>query len=241
MFRNPLVRICFYLSFSLTVLMNQTVLILGIGVIIFFGLLYLNRNLFPEVLVRITPFFRFFPYMAVLYVGFSILLTTATMSEILIEIGFASLKILLMVSIMALYIEQSYSSGVLIALRSLWSTLNRPWKWVEDFFLFFELTFRFFPAFQKEWESIHKGKSALGLNANTTRWTQIQNVGHDLPGIILRNYRKAEETAKMMKLRGYGNQIPRGVAFPIRFYLSDGLFIIGIICCFFGVNFLGKI
>jgi len=181
MFQNPRVRICFYLSFSLKVLMNQTVLILGIGVIIFFGLLYLNRNLFPEVLVRITPFFRFFPYMAVLYVGSSILLTTATMSEILIEIGFTSLKILLMVSIMALYIEQSLSSGFLLALRSLWSTLNRPWKWVEDFFLFFELTFRFFPAFQKEWESTHKGKSALGLNANTTRWTQIQNVGHDLP------------------------------------------------------------
>ena len=79
--------------------MNQTILILGIGVIIIIGLLYLNRNLFPEVLVRIIPFFRFFPYMAVLYVGFSILLTTATMSEILIEIGFASLKIYLPLSI----------------------------------------------------------------------------------------------------------------------------------------------
>ena len=162
MFRNPLVRICFYLSFSLTVLMNQTVLILGIGVIIFFGLLYLNRNLFPEVLVRITPFFRFFPYMAVLYVGFSILLTTATMSEILIEIGFVSLKILLMVSIMALYIEQSLSSGVLIALRSLWSTLNRPWKWMEDFFLFFELIFRFFLLFRRSGSQSIRGNQLWG-------------------------------------------------------------------------------
>ena len=241
MFRNPLVQIWFYLSFSLTVLMNQRAIILGIGVIVFIGLLYLNRNLFSGVLVRIKPFLRFYPYMAVLYVGFSILLTTATLSEIFIEIGFTSLKISLMVSIMALYLEQSISSGVLIALRSLWSTMNRPWKWVEDFFLFFELIFRFFPAFQKEWESTYKGKSALGLNTKSSRWTYIQNAGRDLPGIIVRNYWKAEETAKMMKLRGYGNQIPRGVAFPIRFYLIDALFIVGLTSCFFVVNFLAKI
>ena len=70
--------------------------------------------------------------------------------------------------------------------------MNRPWKWVEDFFLFFELIFRFFPAFQKEWESTYKGKSALGLNTKTSRWAQIQNAGRDLPGIIVRNYWKAE-------------------------------------------------
>jgi len=183
--------------------MNQTVLILGIGVIIFIGLLYLNRNLFPEVLVRIIPFFRFFPYMAVLYVGFSILLTTATMSEILIEIGFASLKILLMVSIMALYIEQSLSSGVLLALRSLWSTLNRPWKWVEDFFLFFELTFLFF---MNDKERIQNALRLIGELEDVSRKEMHEILGksdnttkEDYEELILLEFRGIEKIKEILE------------------------------------------
>jgi energy-coupling factor transporter transmembrane protein EcfT len=62
-----------------------------------------------------------------------------------------------------------------------------------------------------------------------------------LPGIILRNYKRSEETSKMMQLRGYGKQIPRGIVYPVQFTLSDGLVFLLITLSFIGVNFIAKI
>ena len=54
--------------------------------------------------------------------------------------------------------------------------------------------------------------------AFTSTFTEINTV---LPGMILKSYRKAENTASVMQQRGYGNIIPRGIANPIPFKLND--------------------
>ncbi len=54
--------------------------------------------------------------------------------------------------------------------------------------------------------------------------------------MILQSYRKAETTAVVMKQRGYGNQIPRGVANPILFKISDLILLIIILIGFTFLN-----
>ena len=108
---------------------------------------------------------------------------------------------------------------------------------VEDIFMFLELTLRFYPTFQREWQTVTRSKKALGLSSSICRWEQIKSVANDLPGMILQSYRKAGNTATIMQQRGYGNQIPRGVANPILFKMSDMMLLIIIL---FGYTLLNR-
>jgi energy-coupling factor transporter transmembrane protein EcfT len=103
--------------------------------------------------------------------------------------------------------------------------------------MFLELTLRFYPTFQREWQTINRSKKALGLTSSLIRWGQIKSAVNDLPGMILQSYRKAENTAAIMLQRGYGNQIPRGVANPILFKISDLILLIIIL---FGFTLLNQ-
>ena len=241
MLQNPIVQFWFFFSVSLTILIQQFHLISLGGIAIIFVLILLYRKNCTGVLKRINPIIKIYPILFVLYIGFSSVLTTDSIDTILINICIASIKILLMISIMAFYLEQSKPSKILIALRSLWSKLNISWRVVEDLFLFFELTLRFLPTFQNEWESIKRGKVALGLQTVSTKRDQIRDMIKIIPGIILRNYKRSEETSKMMQLRGYGKQIPRGIVYPVQFTLNDGLVFLLITLSFIGVNFIAKI
>ena len=174
-----------FFSVSLTILIQQFHLISLGGIAIIFVLILLYHKNYTGVLKRINPIIKFYPILFVLYIGFSSVLTTDSIDIILINICIASIKILLMISIMAFYLEQSKPSEILIALRSLWSKLNISWRVVEDLFLFFELTLRFLPTFQNEWESIKRGKVALGLQIVSTKRDQIRDMIKILPGIIL--------------------------------------------------------
>ena len=241
MLQNPIVQFWFFFSCSLTILLHQFQLILLGGIAVFFVLILLYSKNYSGILKRISPIIKFYPILFVLYIGFSIVLTTDAIDTILINICIASIKILLMISIMAFYLEQSKPSEILIALRSLWSKLNISWRFVEDLFLFFELTLRFLPTFQNEWESIKWGKVALGLQTASTKRVQIREIVKTLPEIILRNYKRSEETSKIMKLRGYGKQIPRGIVYPVQSTVKDGLVFLLITLSFIGVNFIAKI
>ena len=102
--------------------------------------------------------------------------------------------------------------------------------------MFLELTLRFYPTFQREWQTINRSKKALGIVVSDSKWNRVKSVTNDLPGMILQSYRKAENTALIMQQRGYGKQIPRGVANPIFFKISDLLFIVIIVIGYILLN-----
>jgi energy-coupling factor transporter transmembrane protein EcfT len=145
---------------------------------------------------------------------------------ILNEAGFAMSKLLFLVIVMSLYLEISRKQNLVLSIRSIWRKMNLNWKKVEDMFIFLELTLRFYPTFQREWQTIIRSKKALGLTSSVGKWERIRSVANDLPGMILHSYRKAENTASVIQQRGYGKQIPRGVAYPILFKMSDLILLI---------------
>ena len=71
---------------------------------------------------------------------------------------------ILLVSMMTLYSILSKNSDIMIVIRGIWYKMGRPWQWVEDLILFIDITIRFFPSFQQQWQRIDRTRKSLGIN-----------------------------------------------------------------------------
>jgi energy-coupling factor transport system permease protein len=234
-FRNPLVRLWFFLWLVLAIFLAQTVFAWGVNIAIFTALLIQQRRRLPDIFRRIKPVVAFLPGLLFLYILFSLWLTDENWVVILRRAGFTGVRLTLVMGVMLLYFTPSGTPGVLTALRSLWLKLNRPWRWVEDFFLFLGLTLRFYPTFQQEWEHLQRAHRALGLQREQSRLERLKQIVRGLPGMFLYQYRRADDLALVMQVRGYGYRIPRGVANPVPFTYRDGLYLLAIPWLFLGI------
>jgi energy-coupling factor transporter transmembrane protein EcfT len=215
--KQPLIRLWLYLSFSTAVLLSPTLFHwLGYGLLFIFIALIENVSII-RIIRSLRSFFFFLPVMIGFYFIISIIMTQSTLFQIFVEIGTAMIKFILVMAIMNMYTIGSGTGSVFQALRSIWVQFNKPWRKVEDWFLFMEMTLRFYPSLQRDWsrwQGIHK---ALGLNIEKGRIQRWKETARQLPGMIMIHLHRADDIACAMTLRGYGRQIPRGVAQPIPF------------------------
>ena len=185
----------------------------------------------------IKPYLIFLPIMSIFYIAFSFLLTPMSASEILIYAVIALLKLSLLICIMSLYFIISDPSNLLIAFRSIWSKTKFPIKYIEDFILYLSLVMRFYPMMQQEWKYINRSRKALQLTDKLNKWQSTIQMTQSFPGILINVYKKAENIAAVMLMRGYGQQIPRGVTFPIEFGYKNFTLIILISVSLLLVNY----
>ena len=73
----------------------------------------------------------------------------------------------------------------------------------------------------------------LGLEASTPRLKKIIMVANEMPGLLIHELKRANDISIAMKLRGYGNQFPRGVTYPIPFNWNHGIMIFLITFAYF--------
>jgi len=217
MIKHPLVNLWFFLSYSFSLLLSTTYFGLGIFLLIFLVILWLNKKYFIQVLHHLKPNIYYFPIMIILYFIFSLLLTDNTLGIILNEAIFGCLKLFLMVGAMMFFFESTQNQDIVIIARSIWVRLNKPWKWVEDFFLFLGMTLRFYPTFQSNWQLLRNTRKSLGLEADLSYLGQVKIAAKEMPGLLIHQLRRADDIAMAMKLRGYGKQFPRGVTYPTIF------------------------
>jgi len=168
-----------------------------------------------QVLHRLKPIIYYFPIMIILYFIFSLFLTDNTLGIILNEAIFGCLKLFFMVGAMMLFFESTQSQDIVIIARSVWVRLNKPWQWVENFFLFLGMTLRFYPTFQSNWQLLRNTRKSLGLEEDLSYLGQVKIAAKEMPGLLIYQLQRADDIAMAMKLRGYGKQFPRGVTYPI--------------------------
>jgi len=233
---NPIVTSILYLGLAFSTILSKTWYGLSVFAILSIILIILNITYIKFVFKQVKPFLLFLPAMMFIYLIISFIFTNTIWTVILKEAGFAISKLLLLVIVMSLYIEISKKHNLVLAIRSIWSKLNLEWRKVDDMFMYLELTLRFYPTFQREWQILNRSKKALGIVTSESKWKRVRSVADDLPGMILQSYRKAENTALIMQQRGYGRQIPRGVANPILFKVNDLLFIVIIVTGYILLN-----
>jgi len=217
MIKHPLVNLWFFLGYSFSLLLSTTYFGLGIYLLIFLVIIWLNKKYFIQVLQGLKPIVYYLPIMIILYFIFSLFLTDNTLGIILNEVIFGCLKLFLMVGAMMFFFESIQNQDIVIIARSIWVRLNKPWKWVEDFFLFLGMTLRFYPTFQSNWQLLRNTRKSLGLEADLSYLGQVKIAAKEMPGLLIHQLRRADDIAMAMKLRGYGKQFPRGVTYPTIF------------------------
>jgi len=217
MIKHPLVNLWFFLGYSFSLLLSTTYFGLGIYFLIFLVIIWLNKKYFIQVLQGLKPIVYYLPIMIILYFIFSLFLTDNTLGIILNEAIFGCLKLFLMVGAMMFFFESKQNQDIVIIARSIWVRLNKPWKWVEDFFLFLGMTLRFYPTFQSNWKLLRNTRKSLGLEADLSYLGQVKIAAKEMPGLLIHQLRRADDIAMAMKLRGYGKQFPRGVTYPTIF------------------------
>ena len=233
---HPLVRFIFFLTFSFSVLFADTLTLWAIYFGIFVVTTGFDRTVILAVFSRIKPFIQFFPIMLVIYLAMSIFFTDATIYQAMVEVGFAFLRIVLMISIMSLYFESVGSPNFLLALRSIWFQTGLKWNWMENFFLFLDMTLRFYPSLQRDWITLSQSRDSLGFNQNNKRWDKIKLAAQDLPILLVVNLRKSQDIALAMQLRGFGESLPRCVYNATYFTTWHLLQFAGVIICFYLIN-----
>ena len=233
---HPLVRFIFFLTFSFSVLFADTLTLW----VIYFGIFVVttgfDRTVILAVLSRIKPFIQFFPIMLVIYLAVSIFFTDATIYQAMVEVGFAFLRIVLMISIMGIYFESVGSPNFLLAFRSIWFQTGLKWNWMENFFLFLDMTLRFYPSLQRDWITLSQSRESLGFNQNNNRWDKITLAAQDLPILLVVNLRKSQDIALAMQLRGFGESFPRCVYNATYFTTWHLLQFAGVVICFYLIN-----
>ena len=233
---HPLVRFIFFLTFSFSVLFADTLTLWAIYFGIFVVTTGFDRTVILAVFSRIKPFIQFFPIMLVIYLAMSIFFTDATIYQAMVEVGFAFLRIVLMISIMSLYFESVGSPNFLLALRSIWFQTGLKWNWMENFFLFLDMTLRFYPSIQRDWIMLSQSRESLGFNQNNKQWDKIKLAAQDLPILLVVNLRKSQDIALAMQLRGFGESLPRCVYNATYFTTWHLLQFAGVIICFYLIN-----
>ena len=233
---HPLVRFILFLAFSFSVLFADTLTLWAIYFGIFVVTTGFDRTVILAVFSRIKPFILFFPFMLVCYLAVSVFFTDATIYQAMVEVGFAFLRIVLMISIMSLYFGSVGSQNFLLELRSIWFQTGLKWNWMENFFLFLDMTMRFYPSLQRDWITLSQSRESLGFNQNNNRWDKIKLATQDLPILLVVNLRKSQDIALAMQLRGFGESLPRCVYNATYFTTWHLLQFAAVVICFYLIN-----
>ena len=233
---HPLVRFIFFLAFSFSVLFADTLTLWAIYFGIFVVTTGFDRTVILAVFSRIKPFILFFPFMLVCYLAVSVFFTDATIYQAMVEVGFAFLRIVLMISIMSLYFGSVGSPNFLLELRPIWFQTGLKWNWMENFFLFLDMTMRFYPSLQRDWITLSQSRESLGFNQNNNRWDKIKLAAQDLPILLVVNLRKSQDIALAMQLRGFGESFPRCVYNATYFTTWHLLQFAAVVICFYLIN-----
>lgn len=239
--KHPLIRLWLYLSFSTTVLFTPTVIHWLFYLLFLIIIIRVEKINFVKVLKSLRSFIYFLPLMIGFYLIISMLMSQSPILKIFIEIGTVVMRFILVIAIMNVYTMGSVSGSVFQALRSTWVQFKKSWRKIEDWFLFMEMTLRFYPSLQREWiswQSIHK---ALGLNISQGRISRWKETAMQLPGMIMIQLQKADDISQAMILRGYGKNIPRGVAQPIHFSILHFSAIVIITFLFFTLHNIAQV
>ena len=233
---HPLVSFIFFLTCSFSVLFADTLTLWAIYFGIFVVITGFDRTVILAVFSRIKPFILFFPIMLVCYLAVSVFFTDATIYQAMVEVGFAFLRIVLMISIMSLYFGSVGYPNFLLELRSIWFQTGLKWNWMENFFLFLDMTLRFYPSLQRDWITLSQSRESLGFNQNNNRWDKIKLATQDLPILLVVNLRKSQDIALAMQLRGFGESLPRCVYNATYFTIWHLLQFAGVVICFYLIN-----
>jgi|TARA_B100000953_G_scaffold46458_1_gene35428 energy-coupling factor transporter transmembrane protein EcfT len=199
-------------------------------------LIFYKKHHWEEWKIYTRPFWIYFPLTGVLFLFISFIVSSRPGLVILLDVFFATIRLCGLVSIMTLYLVESRTQDILLALRSLWYKSKIKFQWFDKLLLFFEMSIRFFPSVQEQWRNIERSQKALSINIPRSHLKKVIQISHSIPDFILLNLEKTETITQGMVMRGYGEHSPRSVYPYIQFKSIDFVWWISITITVFGVH-----
>ncbi len=223
MLKHPLSEATFFVGLSISGLVSQSWTLWAFHGAVLIMIMLIQETSLAPVWNRIRHLVLFFPILLGMFLLSSVIFSNISFTEAGASGSFSMMRFLLSATVMGVYMERKSGKGVFQSLRSVWLMTGQRWRKVEDLFLFLGLTLRFFPSIHLQWTQLQSSKISLGMQAESGRWKQIASLMTDLPGFLIHQLKKADTTSLAMSLRGYGNQVPRGVAQFIPFGVADAM------------------
>ena len=227
------------MAFSVSVLLSMEIGILTLHILIAISLLIFERDQWSEWKNRTRPFWKYFPLTGFIFFLISFLVSDRSISTIIMDVTLATLRLIVMVSVMTIYTLKSSSQDVITAFRNIWFKMNLNYRWVEDLILFFDMTVRFFPTFKEEWRQLERSQKALSISISESSLKKVIQVAQFVPDFIILNLNKSESITRVMEMRGYGKSIPRSVFPFIKFTFFDMTLVLLIPIILIGVHSIG--
>ena len=204
-------------------------------------LVIIFRIHWKEFVIKSKPLWIYFPQVGLLFFIISLIVSSKNTYDVFIDVSLATCRMILLVSMMTLYSILSKNSHILIAIRGLWYKMGLPWKWAEDLILFIDITIRFFPSFQQQWQRIERTRKSLGINVSEDKLHKIRRFATMVPDMVILNLRRVNDLTLAMQLRGYGYLYPRTVHPFISSYSIDKLILLFVIIGLIGLHSFDEI
>ena len=213
---------------SLIFLAESRLQFFWLSLILFIGMV-VQQDGFKNTISRLRSYFVYLFFMFGIYVIFTMFLTHKEISQILPAIGLSMFRLSLMMVTLSLLLSSLNSDQLVDAFRTIWLKTGIKSRKVEDFFQLISLILRFFPTFSSEVKHRLEVSKMLGIPTSNSIIESAKSKATILPGLIINCLHRADTVEKSMRIRGYGNHIPRSVANPVYFTSYDLFFIIFLI------------
>ena len=233
---NPLTRLSFYILFSISVLLSNEIPIIATHILRIILLLIYKRHFWKGWKRHTGPYWIYFPLSGIIFFIISVFISQRPFDEILIDVILATLRLSVTVSIMTLYIIESRSHDILLAIRGLLFSSGIKYHWIDNILLYFEITIRFFPSIKEQWYFTERSQKALAIKKPKSRFKRIINIAKSIPDFIIINIQKTDNIVQNMLMRGYGINSSRSVYPHIKFKSFDCMFSTVMLSLIIGVH-----
>ncbi len=218
---NPIARLFIYITFSISILLSEIGNILLINVIVVFFVFILKRSLLDQFWKIIKPYLIYLPLSGVLFFIISIQISTKSIPIIFIDVLMATIRLLAMISVMIFYIIETKSQNILIAIRSVWFSSGLNIYLVDKLLLFFEMTMRFFPNIQENWNQTQRSQKALSIVKHNSIKDKVFYAAKFIPDFIVLNLKRTDVIIENMLMRGFGTEARRSIYPYLKFKIID--------------------
>ena len=218
---NPITRLFIYIIFSISILLSQSGKILLINVAIVFLVLLIKKSLLGQFWKRIKPYWIYLPLSGVLFFIISTQISTKSIPIIFMDVLMATIRLLAMISLMTLYIIETKSQNIMIAIRSIWFSSGLNIHWVDKSILFFEMTMRFFPSIQENWIQTQRSQKALSIEKHNSIKDKVFYAAKFIPDFVVLNLKRTDFIIENMLMRGFGTEARRSIYPYLKFKIVD--------------------
>ena len=235
---NPISHLYFYLIFGLSIILSKSPTLILVHFLVLLALIFYNKNKFSKWKKLVIQYQKLFVLGGLILFTVSFIVTEKSINTIIGDSLFAMSRVVLLTSSMALYVVCEKSQNLIAALRSIWYYSKFEFKCVENFFIYFELSLRFFPAMEQKWFLTDKSQKALSINIRKNQLSKVIQWSKYLPDFIILNLDQAEKIVKNMSLRGFGKK-PKRSTYPIVvFNVYDFFFITLILMMIISIHYV---